>query len=90
MAKKKKKPVRRAKPAKKKSGKPSVRHTDYNRNRVQISIGSISSHIKQAKKGLETKLADKLLEAYKAPNAKKRKAVNKQIQTLKTQLKKLS
>lgn len=70
---------------------PAKRHIDNNRFRnVDISIGSVRSHIAKAKKGLELSLEKKMLQQWKAKTVTKRKKIGKKIADLKSQINKLS
>lgn len=87
----KKKSHRRIKSSLKGNLTKSKTHTDNNKFRnVDISIGAINHHIKQARIGLEQKLSGKMLQAYKTKGKAKKKAITKQIRELKTQIIKLS
>lgn len=84
--------IRPKKAKKKRVGKivtKSKSHTDYNRNKVNISVGSISHHKAMAKKGIEEKIATKEIRKFKARTKREKAKLQKEITALKREYRKL-
>jgi thymidylate synthase len=61
-----------------------------NRPARKVLVGTVSQHLSIAKKGLESKLSDKMLQQYKATTKTAKRKLGKEITQLKSQIRKLS
>lgn len=69
---------------------PAKKHTDYNRNKVDISIGAVRHYTSLARKGLEQELEKQMLQQWKATKKTDKKKIGKKIADLKSRIVKLS
>lgn len=61
---------------------PSRKHTDYNRNKVDISIGSLSSHKAAIKRILDRDIDSAVIRRHKATKKTDRRKLTKKISEL--------
>jgi hypothetical protein len=65
-------------------------HTDYNRNKVNISIGAVNKHKKAAREKLEKLIGAEEVKKFKAPLKRIKKKIAKKIAKYKADYRRLS
>lgn len=94
---KKSKPAKRSRPRKKKrsagqaagQATTSRTHTDYNRNHVEIQVGTAQQNIDRAKRILESDLAKLYIRRRKATTKKDKNNLGKKMRELEKRLNRL-
>jgi hypothetical protein len=65
-------------------------HTDYNRNKVNITVGAVNKHKKAAKEKLEHLIGVEYVKQFKARLKRTKKKIAKRIRNYKAQVRRLA
>jgi hypothetical protein len=84
----------RARPRRRIAGESGVStrsrtHTDYNRNKVNITVGAVKSHTRIAREKLEHLIGNEEVKKFKAPLKRVKKKIQKKITSYKAAYRRL-